>query len=88
MLVHTSRTFTNPFRVAAQAVNVRDLEKLPGEEVTPAVLAKAGLVGKVSAPIKILGTGDVKRAFVISGCAASKAARDKIEKAGGRIEVV
>ena len=80
------RGFTNPFRVAAQAVNVRDLEKLPGEEVTAAVLAKAGLVGKVSAPIKILGTGDVKRAFVISGCAASKAARDKIEKAGGRIE--
>ena len=80
------RGFTNPFRIAAQPVNVKDLERLPGEEVTPAVLEAAGLVGNARAPIKILATGDVARAFVVKGCSASKAARDKIEKAGGRIE--
>ena len=80
------RGFTNPFRVPAQAVNLKDLERLPGEEITPAILAEAGLVGKATAPVKILGTGDVARAFVVKGCAASKTARAKIEKAGGRIE--
>jgi len=33
------RGFTNPFRVAAQPINIRDLAKLPGTEVTPATLA-------------------------------------------------
>lgn len=80
------RGFTNPFRVPSQVVNLKDLERLPGEEVTPAVLTALGLVGKATAPVKILGTGDVARAFVVKGCAASKAAREKIEKAGGRIE--
>lgn len=80
------RGFINPFRVAAQVVNVRDLDKLGGDEVTPASLAAAGLVGKAAAPIKILGTGDLTRALVVSGCTASKVAREKIEKAGGRIE--
>ena len=80
------RGFINPFRVAAQVVNVRDLDKLGGDEVTPAALAHASLVGKAAAPIKILGTGDVTRAFVVSGCTVSKVAREKIEKAGGRIE--
>jgi large subunit ribosomal protein L15 len=80
------RGFTNPFRVPSQVVNLKDLEQLPGEEVTPAVLVAKGLVGKASAPVKIVGMGEVARAFVVKGCAASKTAREKIEKAGGRVE--
>ncbi len=80
------RGFTNPFRIPSQVVNLKDLERLPGEDVTPAVLADSGLVGKATAPVKILGTGEVARAFVVKGCAASKTARAKIEKAGGRVE--
>jgi large subunit ribosomal protein L15 len=80
------RGFTNPFRVPSQVVNLKDLERLPGEEVTPAVLADLGLVGKAAAPVKILGMGEVARAFVVRGCMASKTAREKIEKAGGRLE--
>lgn len=80
------RGFTNPFRVAAQVVNVRDLGKVQGEMVTPAVLADLGLVGSASHPVKILGTGEAPRAFVVQGCTVSKSARQKIEQAGGRIE--
>ena len=80
------RGFTNPFRVPAQVVNVRDLGKVEGETITPAVLADLGLVGSAGKPVKILGTGDAPRAFVVQGCLVSKAAQQKIEQAGGRIE--
>jgi large subunit ribosomal protein L15 len=80
------RGFTNPFRVPAQVVNVRDLAKLAGEEVSPATLVAGGLVSRADDPIKILGTGEVTRAYVVRGCTASASARSKVEQAGGRIE--
>lgn len=80
------RGFINPFKVAAQVVNLKDLAKFTGEEVTPAALVAARLVGHPDRPVKILGTGDASRAFVVKGCAVSGSARQKIEAAGGRIE--
>jgi large subunit ribosomal protein L15 len=80
------RGFTNPFRVAAQPVNLRDLEKLGGTDVTPATLAAAGLIRRADRPVKVLGTGDATRAYAVSGCLASASARAKIEQAGGRVE--
>jgi len=80
------RGFTNPFRTSAQVVNLRDLAKLPSEEVTPATLLAAGLVSRADDPVKILGQGDATRAYVITGCAASAGARQKVEQAGGRFE--
>jgi large subunit ribosomal protein L15 len=80
------RGFVNPFRVPAQVVNLRDLVKLPDVTVTPTVLLEQGLVGRADRPVKILGTGDAARAYVVTGCAASASARVKIERAGGRIE--
>ncbi len=80
------RGFTNPFRVAAQVVNLRDLADLADETISPAVLMERGLVSRKNAPIKILAIGDATRAYVIQGCAVSKSAREKIEQAGGRIE--
>ena len=80
------RGFTNPFRVANQVVNVGDLDGVAGEEITPIALAAAGLVGKPGDPVKVLGRGEPTRAFVVTGCAVSRSAREKIEKMGGRIE--
>ena len=80
------RGFTNPFRVPAQIVNLRDLARQPSEDVDPTTLVAAGLVTRADRPIKILGTGDPTRAYTVKGCATSKTAREKIEKAGGRIE--
>jgi large subunit ribosomal protein L15 len=80
------RGFTNPFRVAAQPVNLRDLAKLEGTEVSPATLAAAGLIGRPDAPVKILATGDAARAYTVTGCATSASAKSKIEQAGGKVE--
>lgn len=80
------RGFTNPFRNAAQVVNLRELAKLPSEEVSPSTLVAAGLVGRADDPVKLLGTGEVTRAYVVKGCVASAGARQKIEQAGGRFE--
>jgi large subunit ribosomal protein L15 len=80
------RGFTNPFRVPNQVVNLKDLDKISGEEINPAALIEAGLVGNANRPIKILGTGEATRAYVVQGCTASRTAREKIEQAGGRVE--
>lgn len=80
------RGFTNPFRVPNQVVNLRDLDALTGDEVTPIGLLEAGLLSTLNRPVKILGTGEVKRAYVIKGCLISSTARSKVEQAGGRIE--
>ena len=80
------RGFTNPFRVPTQVVNLKDLDKISGEEISPAALIEAGLVGNANRPIKILGTGEATRAYVVQGCTASRTAREKIEQAGGSVE--
>jgi large subunit ribosomal protein L15 len=80
------RGFTNPFKVTAQPVNLKDLGKVTAPEVNPETLHTAGLISKAGQPVKILGTGEVSRAFVLRGVAVSAAARAKIEQAGGRIE--
>ncbi|HEX9580685.1 MAG TPA: 50S ribosomal protein L15 [Gemmatimonadales bacterium] len=80
------RGFTNPFKVRAQVVNLKDLATLPGEEVTPTTLVAAGLVSRPDRPVKILAVGDAARPYVVRDCAASGAARAKIEQAGGRLE--
>ena len=71
-------------------VNVSSLERLfsAGETITPALLAERGLirVRKGAVPkAKILGDGDISKKLVISGCAVSASAKEKIEKAGGSV---
>src|SRR5204862_5490265 len=80
------RGFTNPFKQAAQVVNVRHLGQLAeGVEVTPDTLFGAGLVRRPDRPIKLLGMGDVQRKFSVKGVTVSASARSKIEQAGGTI---
>lgn len=80
------RGFTNPFRVEAQPVNVGQLGRLLGDEVTPETLHAAGLIGHAGRPVKLLGTGEPARAFRVRGVALSAAARTKLEAAGGTVE--
>jgi len=80
------RGFTNPFRVEAQVVNVGTLAQLEGTEVSPESLAAAGLVARTAEVVKLLGTGDVDRAYTVRGMAISASARGKIEAAGGKVE--
>ena len=80
------RGFTNPFKVTAQVVNLRQLDRLSGAEVSPATLHAAGLVKQPDRPIKLLAMGDVARALTVRGLAVSASARAKIEAAGGAVE--
>jgi large subunit ribosomal protein L15 len=82
------RGFTNRNRVEYQVVNVRDLDRLDGTDVTPEVLRAGGLIGSMRLPVKILGQGDVSRAFNVTAHAFSGSARSKIEAAGGTASVV
>jgi len=82
------RGFTNPFKQAAQVVNVRHLGLVAeGVEITPQTLFGAGLVRRADRPVKLLGMGELpQRKFVVKGVTVSASARAKIEQAGGTIE--
>jgi large subunit ribosomal protein L15 len=80
------RGFTNPFKNAAQAVNLGQLKKLTVTELNPETLHAAGLVGRLHDPIKLLATGEADRAYTVRGIAISAQARAKIEAAGGKVE--
>lgn len=80
------RGFTNPFKITSQVVNLTQLKKVTGTDVSPETLYSAGLIGKVDAPIKLLATGDAERAYAVRGVSLSASARAKIEAAGGKIE--
>jgi len=72
-------------RVEYQVVNVRDLERIEGDEATPETLKAVGLIGSLKRPVKILGEGEIGRAMKVKAQAFSKSAREKIEKAGGEV---
>lgn len=79
----------NPLnRVEYQVVNVRDLERVTGDTIGLVELRKAGLMGSMRQPIKLLAQGDVSRAVTVSVHGCSDAARAKIEAAGGRVELI
>ncbi|MCR4334606.1 MAG: uL15 family ribosomal protein [Patescibacteria group bacterium] len=70
-------------------LNIIDKMFLEGEEVNPSVIVSKGIAGtfKGSNPrIKILGTGEITKVVIVSGCAVSASAKTKIEKAGGNIK--
>jgi large subunit ribosomal protein L15 len=80
------RGFTNPFKVVTQVVNLGQLKKVGGTDVSPETLYSAGLIGRIDRPVKLLATGDAERAYAVRGVATSASARTKIEAAGGTIE--
>ena len=80
------RGFKNIWGETAQPVNLRDLAKLPdGVAVEPETLKQAGLIRHATQPVKILGTGDVTRAYEVNACELSQSAREKIIAAGGKV---
>jgi large subunit ribosomal protein L15 len=83
------RGFTNIFKKDIAIINVRDLDRFEaGSVVDEAALVSKGLVKGVRDGIKLLGQGDISHALTIKIHQASNAAKQKIEAAGGTIEVV
>jgi large subunit ribosomal protein L15 len=83
------RGFINLFRVEFAEVNLGRLEAFEaGAEIDPIVLAGAGLIRDMDKPVALLGVGDVSKALTVKVHRATKTAVAKIEKAGGRVELI
>ena len=76
-------------KVVFQVVNVSDLEQIKADgEITPDMLLANGLISKTRIPIKLLGYGEISKKVSIQVHAASKTAREKIEKSGGVVTLL
>ncbi|MCP4581613.1 MAG: 50S ribosomal protein L15 [candidate division Zixibacteria bacterium] len=82
------RGFTNIFRKEYQVVNLSSLEKLNQEVIDKEVLVKSRVIRSQRIPVKILGVGDINKPLTVKAHAFSKTASEKIEKAGGKAEVI
>lgn len=84
------RGFTNIFRVEYAEVNLRNLaSRFPaGSEVTPEALVQVGVIKNVKKPVKVLSQGELEGALTVRAHKFSAAARQKIEAAGGKAEVI
>jgi large subunit ribosomal protein L15 len=79
------RGFTNIFKKQWVEVSLAKIEEnfSAGDEITPEILHRRGLIKKAKHDLVILGTGEISKAFKISSHRFTKTAKEKIEKAGG-----
>ena len=82
------RGFTNIFRKEYAIVNVGRLEQLEGDAFSPARLIELGVIKKLGAGLKVLGSGDLTRKIAVTANVFSKSALEKIQKAGGSGQVI
>jgi len=81
------RGFTNIFKKSYEIINIKDLARFnSGETVDASALIKSGLIKKEGA-IKLLANGDISYPINIIVTNASRAAKEKIESAGGKVEI-
>lgn len=83
------RGFTNIFRKEYAEVNIETLNRLEeGTQVTPELLKETGIIKEIRDGVKILGNGELNKKLEVSAHKFSKTAAEKIEAAGGKIEVI
>ena len=82
------RGFTNNFKKEFQIVNISQLEGIEEKKVDAKLMYEKGLVRSPFKPIKILGSGDLKKSVDIVATDFSKSAKEKIEKSGGTAQVL
>ena len=82
------RGFKNIFREEYAIVNIGRLSKLEGDSFNPERLIELGIVKKIGAGLKVLGTGEVDRKLTVRAHMFSKSALEKIQKAGGVAEKI
>ena len=82
------RGFTNKWRVEYATVNVDRLNIFEdGEVVSPVELIQAGILKNVQDGVKILGNGEITKKLTVKATKFTAAAKEKIEAAGGKVEV-
>ena len=83
------RGFNNIFATQYVTVKVSDLEKFEAGSVIDAqALLDAGIIKKVLDGVKVLGNGEVTKAVTVKAAAYTASAKEKIEKAGEKAEVI
>ncbi len=83
------RGFTNIFATEYAAINVDVLNRFEdGTVVTPQLLKDAGVVKKLNDGVKILGGGEIEKKLTVQASKFTKSAKEKIEAAGGKAEVI
>jgi len=82
------RGFTNIFKEKFQIVNLDVIGRLQIPEVTIDVLYERGIIESIEKPVKILGNGEIISPISVVANAFSKSAKEKIESAGGKAEII
>ena len=83
------RGFNNIFAKPLEAVNISALDRFEdGEVVDAAALLTRGVISKCKYGVKILGEGEITKKLTVKAAAFSATAKEKIEAAGGKAEVV
>lgn len=81
--------FKNFNRVEYQEVNLEYLSAFrKGSKITPEILREVDLINTLSRPVVILGRGELKKPLKVKAHRFSKKAKEKIEKAGGTVEII
>lgn len=83
------RGFVNIFATKYATINVGDLNRFEdGAVVDEKALVEAGMIKKTLDGIKVLGNGELTKKLTVNVAAFSKSAKQKIEEAGGKAEVI
>ena len=83
------RGFVNIFRKEYRTINVERLNSFEsGALVTPETMQEAGVLNKGRLDVKVLGNGDLKVALTVKAHKFTKTAADKIQAAGGKVELI
>ncbi len=82
------RGFNNSnFQKSYEIVNLASISKIKAKNIDSEALFKNGLISSVFAAVKILGNGDIDKAYNITASSFSESAVKKIEEAGGKVVV-
>jgi large subunit ribosomal protein L15 len=83
------RGFTNINRKESAIVNLDKLNRFEdGTEVTPELLLETGVISKLKSGVKILGKGQIEKKLTVKAHKFSASAKEAIEAAGGKTEVI
>ena len=79
------RGFNSPFKKIYSVINLSQVAESGEKKITPQRVLELGLTSKIKHGLKILGTGELKTAVEVEAHAFSESAKQKIEKAGGKV---
>ena len=90
MRLPSLRGFTNIFKTQYHAVNLDTILKMypNGGDVSPGTLVETGVLKDQKLPLKVLGRGEINVNLKVSAHKFTKSAKEKIETAGGTIQVI